>query len=108
MLQEARARWLGELAEQESKIAPVRRPSKVARGTARWLGELAVQQCKLSLVSRPGKVARGTSETRQGCKRHKRGGSVNLSCRKKVNRHGLADPGRLQEARARWLGELAV
>ncbi|PKI73592.1 hypothetical protein CRG98_006040 [Punica granatum] len=165
-LQEARARWLGELAVQESKIAPVSRPSKVARGTARWLGELAVQECKLSLVSRPGKVARGTSEvarrtcgagketrtgwqTRHGFKWHNQGGSANLRCRKKgklarvsrpgmvtrstseaarrtcgggkheggvsanlrcrkVNSHGLAEPARLQEARASWLSELAV
>ncbi|PKI34212.1 hypothetical protein CRG98_045396, partial [Punica granatum] len=144
-LQEARARWLGELAVLESKLARVSRPGKVARGTsetrqgckrherggsanlrcwkvnshgladparlqearARWLGELAVLESKLARVSRPGKVARGTSETRQGCKRHERGGSANLRCWK-VNSHGLADPARLQEARARWLGELAV
>ncbi|PKI32683.1 hypothetical protein CRG98_046926, partial [Punica granatum] len=144
-LQEARARWLGELAVQKRKLARVSRPGKVARGTsetrqgckrherggsanllcrkgnshgladparlqearARWLGELAVQKRKLARVSRPGKVARGTSETRQGCKRHERGGSANLLCRK-GNSHGLADPARLQEARARWLGELAV
>ncbi|PKI34806.1 hypothetical protein CRG98_044803, partial [Punica granatum] len=122
-LQEARARWLGELAVQESKLARVSRPAKVARGTsevarrtcgagkkvnshgladpprlqearARWLGELAVQESKLARTS-------------QGCKRHERGGSANLRCGK-VNSHGLADPPRLQEARARWLGELAV
>ncbi|PKI40556.1 hypothetical protein CRG98_039050 [Punica granatum] len=29
---------------------------------ARWLGELAVQESKLARVSRPGKLARGTSE----------------------------------------------
>ncbi|PKI58483.1 hypothetical protein CRG98_021125 [Punica granatum] len=135
-LQEARARWLGELAVQESKLARVSRPGNVARGTsevarrtcgagkkvsshgladpatlqearARWLGELAVQESKLARVSRPGNVARGTSETRQRCKRHERGGSANLRCRK-VSSHGLADPATLQEARARWLGELAV
>ncbi|PKI45010.1 hypothetical protein CRG98_034599, partial [Punica granatum] len=135
-LQEARARWLGDLAVQESKLARVSRPAKVARGTsevarrscgagkkvnshgladpprlqearARWLGDLAVQESKLARVSRPAKVARGTSETRQGCKRHERGGSAILRCRK-VNSHGLADPPRLQEARARWLGDLAV
>ncbi|PKI59663.1 hypothetical protein CRG98_019948 [Punica granatum] len=186
-LQEARARWLGELALQESKLERVSRPRKVARGTtgkvargtsevalrtcgagkqerggsanlrcrkvsshgladparlqeararqerggsanlrcrkvsshgladparlqearARWLGELALQESKLERVSRPDKVARGRSETRQGCKRHERGGSANLRCRK-VSSHGLADPARLQEARARWLGELAV
>ncbi|PKI33783.1 hypothetical protein CRG98_045826 [Punica granatum] len=72
-----------------------------------WLGELAVMESKLAQISRPGKVARGTSETRQGCRRHERAGSANLRCRK-VNSHGLADPVRLQEARARWLGELAV
>ncbi|PKI47275.1 hypothetical protein CRG98_032334 [Punica granatum] len=145
-LQEARARWLGELAVQESKLEGVSRPGKVARGTsetgqgctrhegggsanlrcmkvssqglayptrlqearARWLGEFTVQDIKLARVSRPGKVARGTSElTRQGYKRHEGGGSANLRC-KKVISHGLADPARLHEARARWLGELAV
>ncbi|PKI43776.1 hypothetical protein CRG98_035833, partial [Punica granatum] len=136
-LQEARARWLGEVAVQESKLARVSGPAKVARGTsevarrscgagkkvnshgladpprlqearARWLGEVAVQESKLARVSGPAKVARGTSErTRQGCKRHERGGSAKLRCRK-VNSHGLADPPRLQEARARWLGEVAV
>ncbi|PKI44920.1 hypothetical protein CRG98_034690 [Punica granatum] len=144
-LQEARARWLGELAVLESELAWVSRPGKVARGTsetwqgckrherggsanlrcwkvnshgladlarlqearARWLGELAVLESELAWVSRPGKVARGTSETWQGCKRHERGGSANLRCWK-VNSHGLADLARLQEARARWLGELAV
>ncbi|PKI58229.1 hypothetical protein CRG98_021376 [Punica granatum] len=70
------------------------------RARARWLGELAVQESKLAWVSRPDK-------TRQGCKRHERGGSANLRCRK-VSSHGLADPARLQEARARWLGEHAV
>ncbi|PKI70437.1 hypothetical protein CRG98_009168 [Punica granatum] len=139
-LQEARARWLGELAVQEMKLARVSRLGKVARGTsevarrtssarnetrsdlerlqearARRLGELAVQESKVERVSRPGKVARGTSEValrtcgagKQSCKRHERGGSANLRC-KKVNSNGLADPARLQEARARWLGELTV
>ncbi|PKI62934.1 hypothetical protein CRG98_016673 [Punica granatum] len=144
-LQEARARWLGELAVQESSLPRVSRPGKVARSTgetrqgckkhgrggsanlrckkvvshgladparlqearARWLGELAVQESSLPRVSRPGKVARSTGETRQGCKKHGRGGSANLRCKKVVS-HGLADPARLQEARARWLGELAV
>ncbi|PKI50339.1 hypothetical protein CRG98_029267, partial [Punica granatum] len=41
------------------------------------------------------------------CKRHERGGSANLQCRK-VSLYGLADRARLQEARARCLGELAV
>ncbi|PKI37290.1 hypothetical protein CRG98_042317 [Punica granatum] len=170
-LQEARARWLGELKVQESKLAWVSLPTKVARGTsevaqrtcdagkkvnsqgladpgrlqearARWLGELKVQESKLAWVSLPTKVARGTSEVAQrtcdagkkvnsqgladpgrlqeararwlgelkvqeSCKRHERGSSANLRCRK-VNSQGLADPGRLQEARARWLGELKV
>ncbi|PKI48203.1 hypothetical protein CRG98_031405 [Punica granatum] len=135
-LQEARARWLGELAVLERKLARVSRPSKVARGTselarrtcgagkkvnshgladpprlqearARWPSEIAVQESKLARVSRPAKVARGTSETRQGCKRHERGGLAKLRCRK-VNSHGLADPPRLQEARARWPSEIAV
>ncbi|PKI66600.1 hypothetical protein CRG98_013009 [Punica granatum] len=61
--------------------------SKVARRTcgvgklqearARWLGELAVQE---------------------SCKRHERGGSANLRCRK-VSSHGLADPARLQKSK---------
>ncbi|PKI37281.1 hypothetical protein CRG98_042324 [Punica granatum] len=129
-LQEARARWLGELVVQENNLSRVSKPGKVARGTrevtrrtcgagkkvsshgladparlqvalAGWLYELAVQESKLVRVSRPGKQAR------QGCKRHELGGSANLRCRK-ANSHGLADPARLQETRARWLGELAV
>ncbi|PKI38893.1 hypothetical protein CRG98_040716 [Punica granatum] len=136
-LQEAGARWLGELTVQESKLAQVSRPGKVARGTsevarqtcgarkrhergcpanlrrkklnshlladpprlqeagARWLGELTVQESKLA------------QQTRQGSKRHERGGSANLRCTK-GNSHGLADPARLQEARARLPGELAA
>ncbi|PKI37438.1 hypothetical protein CRG98_042172 [Punica granatum] len=114
-LQEARARWLGELKVHESKLAGVSIPDKVARGTrevaqqtcdagkkvishgladpvrlkearARWLGELAVQE---------------------SCTRHERGGSANLRCRK-VSFHGLADRARLQDARGRWRGELSV
>ncbi|OWM82725.1 hypothetical protein CDL15_Pgr024663 [Punica granatum] len=80
----------------------------------RWFGELAVQESKLARVTKPGIVARGTNEVGrrtygglQRCKRHERGGSANLRC-KKVNSHGLVDPARLQEARARLLGELAV
>ncbi|PKI75703.1 hypothetical protein CRG98_003905 [Punica granatum] len=131
-LQEARARWLGEFAVQKTKLTRVRKPDKVAKGMsvvarrtcgvgklartvnsdgladparlqearARWLGELAVQESKLVRVSRPGK-------TWQGCKRHERGGSANLRC-KQWNWLGLADLARLQEARARWLGEHAV
>ncbi|PKI38305.1 hypothetical protein CRG98_041300 [Punica granatum] len=138
-LQEARRRWLRELAVQESKIARVGRPGKVARGTrkvslhgladrarsqeagARWLGEPAVEEIKLALDNRPSNLARGTREvarrtcggrnklarTGQGCKRHERGGSVNLRCRK-VSSQGLAYPTRLQEERARWLSELAM
>ncbi|OWM77089.1 hypothetical protein CDL15_Pgr007984 [Punica granatum] len=75
-------------------------PTMLQQARARWLGELAVIESKLARVSRPVK-------TRQGCKRHKRGGSASLRCRK-VSSHGLANPARLQEARARWLGELAV
>ncbi|OWM84423.1 hypothetical protein CDL15_Pgr011551 [Punica granatum] len=82
-------------------------PARLQEARASWLGELTVQEIKLARVSIPGKVARGTSKTRQGCKRHERGDSANLRC-KKVNSHGLADPSRLQEARARWLGEHAV
>ncbi|PKI50341.1 hypothetical protein CRG98_029269 [Punica granatum] len=135
-LQEARARCLGELAVQEISLARLSRPSNVARGTsevarrtcgagkkvslygladrarlqearARCLGELAVQEISLARLSRPSNVARGTSETGQGCKKHERGVSANLRC-KKFHSHGLADPAMLQEARARWLGELAV
>ncbi|PKI40557.1 hypothetical protein CRG98_039051 [Punica granatum] len=43
---------------------------------------------------------------RQGGKKYGRGGSANLR-RTKVSSHGLADPARWQEVRARWLGELA-
>ncbi|PKI58132.1 hypothetical protein CRG98_021475 [Punica granatum] len=90
-------------------------PERLLEARARWLGELAVQEMNLARVRRPGKVARVTSEEarrtcgagKQGCKRHERGGSANLRC-KKVNSNGLADPARLQVARARWLGELAV
>ncbi|PKI34213.1 hypothetical protein CRG98_045397 [Punica granatum] len=126
-LQGVRAWRLNELAVQECKLAPVSRPGKVASGTsevarrtcgagkkvishgiadpaglqearARWLGELAVQESKLTRVSKPGKVATGMSVVaRRTC-----------GVGKNVNSHGLADPARLQEARARWLGELAV
>ncbi|PKI38307.1 hypothetical protein CRG98_041302 [Punica granatum] len=72
--------------------------ARLQEAQARWLGELKVQKSKLARVSRPGKVARSTSEVaRRTCDEGK-----------KVNSHGLADPARLQEARARWLGELAV
>ncbi|PKI38499.1 hypothetical protein CRG98_041110, partial [Punica granatum] len=70
-------------------------PARLQEARARWLGELAVLESTLA------------RQTRQGCKRHERGGSANLRCWK-VHSHGLADPARLQEARARWLGELAV
>ncbi|OWM84413.1 hypothetical protein CDL15_Pgr002278 [Punica granatum] len=114
-----------ELAVQESNLARVSRPDKTRQGCtrherggsvnlrcrkvsshglaypirlqearARWLGELKVQESKLAW-------------TRQGCKRHERGDSAGLRC-KKVNSHELADRARLQEARARWLGELKV
>ncbi|PKI71349.1 hypothetical protein CRG98_008261 [Punica granatum] len=126
-LQEARASRLGKLAVQESRLARVSRPGKVARGTgeqarqtcgagkkvgshgladparlqearASRLGKLAVQESRLARVSRPGKVARGTGEqARQTC-----------GAGKKVGSHGLADPARLQEARASRLGKLAV
>ncbi|PKI39917.1 hypothetical protein CRG98_039691 [Punica granatum] len=114
-LQEARARWLGELAMQESCKRHERGgsanlrckkvnsngladPARLQEEQARWFGELAVQEMKLALVSRPGKVARGTSVV----------ALRTCGAGKKVNSHGLADPARLQEARARWLGELAV
>ncbi|PKI59659.1 hypothetical protein CRG98_019944 [Punica granatum] len=82
-------------------------PARLQEARARWLGELAMQGSKVEWVSRPGKFARGTNETREDCKRYEGGGSANLR-RKKVSSHGLADPARLQEARARWLGELAA
>ncbi|PKI37439.1 hypothetical protein CRG98_042169 [Punica granatum] len=83
MLHEARARWLGELAVQESKLARVSRPGK---------------ESKLARVIKPGKVARGTSEAaRRTC-----------GAGKKVSLYGLADQAGLQEARARRLGERAV
>ncbi|PKI59661.1 hypothetical protein CRG98_019946 [Punica granatum] len=75
-------------------------PARLQEGRARWLSELAMQESILERLSRPRK-------TRQGCKKHERGGSANLR-RRKVSSHGLADPARLQEARARWLGELAA
>ncbi|OWM76606.1 hypothetical protein CDL15_Pgr022323 [Punica granatum] len=93
-LQEARARWLGELAVQEMKLARVSDLARLQEARARWHYELGVQENKLV-------------RTRQGCNRQERGGSANLRCRK-VSSHGLADPARLQEARARWLGELAL
>ncbi|PKI75951.1 hypothetical protein CRG98_003653 [Punica granatum] len=112
--QEARARWLAELAVLESNLARVSRPDRVPRGTNEMVLELAVQEIKLPGVTRPGMVARGTNEVGrrtcgglQGCKRHERGRSADLRC-KIVNSHGLVDPARLQEARARLLGELAV
>ncbi|OWM91516.1 hypothetical protein CDL15_Pgr005423 [Punica granatum] len=74
-------------------------PARLQEARERWLGELAMQESNLARVSRPDKVSRG--------KRDVGGGSASLRC-KKVNSHGLADPARLQEARARWLGELAV
>ncbi|OWM84395.1 hypothetical protein CDL15_Pgr002723 [Punica granatum] len=96
-LQEARERWLGELAVQESKLAQVRKHGYFARGTS----EVAWRTCRAR------KYARTGYQTRQLCKRHEQGGSANLWCRK-VNPHGLPGPPRLQEARARWHGELAV
>ncbi|PKI38308.1 hypothetical protein CRG98_041303 [Punica granatum] len=97
MLQETRARWLDKLAVQESKLSLGSRPGKVARGTS----GVVWRTCGA------GKWARTSQQTRQGCNMHERGGSANLPCRK-VNSHGLANPARLEEARARWLGELAV
>ncbi|PKI31873.1 hypothetical protein CRG98_047736, partial [Punica granatum] len=99
-LQEARARWLSELAMQESKLPLVANRARLQEAQARWLGELAMQESKLARISRPGK-------TRQGCTRYERGGSVNLRCQK-LSSHGLLDPTMLQEARAKWLGELAM
>ncbi|OWM84414.1 hypothetical protein CDL15_Pgr002279 [Punica granatum] len=61
---------------------------------AKWQRELAMQESKLA-------------RTGQGCKMQEGGGSANFRCQK-LNSHGLADPAMLQEARARWLGELAM
>ncbi|PKI63120.1 hypothetical protein CRG98_016480 [Punica granatum] len=136
-LQVARAKWVSELKVQECKLARVSKPSKVARGTSektrqgckrhegggsanlrwrkvsahgfanparlqvesgRWLGELALQESKLAWVSRPGMVARGTREVAQRT----------CGAGKKVSLHRLAHRAWLQEARARWLGELAA
>ncbi|PKI33942.1 hypothetical protein CRG98_045668 [Punica granatum] len=72
--------------------------ARLHEARARWLGEHAVQECKLARVGIPGKVARGTREVAQRT----------FGAGKKVNSHGLSNPARLQEARARWLGELAV
>ncbi|PKI36316.1 hypothetical protein CRG98_043293, partial [Punica granatum] len=88
-------------------------PTRLQEARARRLGELKVQESKLAWVSIPRKVASGTSEVAQrtcdaeSCERHERGGSANLRC-KKVISHGLADPAMFQEARGRWLSELAV
>ncbi|PKI11806.1 hypothetical protein CRG98_049523, partial [Punica granatum] len=71
-------------------------PARLQEARRWWLGELAVQESELARASRPGKVARGTIETWQGCKRHQRGGSANLRCRK-VCSHGLANSARLQQ-----------
>ncbi|PKI37884.1 hypothetical protein CRG98_041726 [Punica granatum] len=113
-LQGARARWLGELAVQESKLARVSRPDNVARGRS----EVARRTCGSRKVNSHGladparlQEARGRwlgkLAAQESCKRHERGCSANLRC-KKVNSNGLADPARLQEARAGLLGELAV
>ncbi|PKI35101.1 hypothetical protein CRG98_044507 [Punica granatum] len=114
-LHEARRRWLDELAMQESCKRHERGgsanlrckkvnsngladPARLQEARAKWLGELAVQEMELVRVSRPGKVARGTSKAaRRTC-----------GARKKVSSYGLVDPAREEEARARWLGELAV
>ncbi|PKI31986.1 hypothetical protein CRG98_047623, partial [Punica granatum] len=78
-LQEARATWPGELADQESckryergGSANLRCRKVLSRGfsdpaslqeaRARWLGELAVHESNLARVSRPGKVERGTTD----------------------------------------------
>ncbi|PKI35104.1 hypothetical protein CRG98_044510 [Punica granatum] len=85
-------------------------PARLQEARARWLGERAVQEIKLARVSRSGKVARGTSVVALrtcGAGKHERGGTAKLRCRK-VSSHGLADPAWLQEARTRWLGELAI
>ncbi|PKI32898.1 hypothetical protein CRG98_046711 [Punica granatum] len=97
-LQEARGRWLEELAAQEN-------PARLQEARGRWLEELAAQESKLARVRRPAKVVRGTSKVaRRTCGA---GNSKNLRC-KKVNSHRFANPARLQEARGRWLGELAA
>ncbi|PKI35067.1 hypothetical protein CRG98_044536 [Punica granatum] len=122
-LQEAQARWLGELAVQEkSKLARVSGSGKVARGS----NEVARRTCDAR------KQTRTSSPTPQGCKRHERDGSANMRCMKgnslgladlarfqgherggsanlrcrKVSSRGLADQARWPEAWARWLGEL--
>ncbi|OWM70328.1 hypothetical protein CDL15_Pgr007993 [Punica granatum] len=101
-LQEARARWLGEHAVRESKLARVGRLGKTQHGCKRH-ERGASENLRCRKVNTHGLAVR----TRQVCKRHERGSSMNLRCRR-VNSHGLADPARLQEARGRWLGELAA
>ncbi|PKI63933.1 hypothetical protein CRG98_015674 [Punica granatum] len=72
--------------------------ARLQEARARWLSELAMRESKLARVSKPGKIARGSSEmARRNC-----------DARMKVSSHGLADLARLQEARARWLSELAM
>ncbi|OWM84143.1 hypothetical protein CDL15_Pgr009120 [Punica granatum] len=92
---------------QKSKLTRVSRPGKVVSGKSEqarrtcYAGKKVIShESKLARVSRLGK-------TQQCCKRHERGGSKNLQC-KNVNSHWLADPASLQEAQARWLGELVV
>ncbi|PKI39049.1 hypothetical protein CRG98_040560 [Punica granatum] len=89
-------------------------PARLKEARARWLGELSVQESKLEGTrqgctrhERGGSANLRCRKTRQGCTRHERGGSANLRCRK-VSSHGLAFPTRLQEARATWLAELKV
>ncbi|PKI38937.1 hypothetical protein CRG98_040669 [Punica granatum] len=111
-LQEARARWLGQLAVQERKLARVSRPGKarLQEARARWLGELAVQESKLDGkvnshgLADPARLQEararwlGELAVQESCKRHEQGGSANLRCRK-VSSHGLADPARLQKSK---------
>ncbi|PKI33962.1 hypothetical protein CRG98_045647 [Punica granatum] len=114
-LLEARARWLSELAMQESKLARVGKPGKIARGTSEVARRTCGAEKKVNLhgLVNPARLQEararwlGEHAVQKNCKRHERGGSENMRCRK-VSSHGLADPSRLQEARARWLGEHAV
>ncbi|OWM91515.1 hypothetical protein CDL15_Pgr010133 [Punica granatum] len=58
----------GDLAKLRCKKVNSHGLADLARlheARARWLGEFAVQESKLARVSRPGKVTRGTSDVAQ-------------------------------------------
>ncbi|OWM63920.1 hypothetical protein CDL15_Pgr012338 [Punica granatum] len=76
------------------------------------MGEQTRQGCKRheragSVNLRGRKVNSHGEQTRQRCKGHKRAGSANLLSGK-VNPLARAEQAKLQEARASWLSELAT